>query len=199
MVLLLTGTVAMFIFARIFLGHGIVYAIVAGAALLGELGHPKERQFLGSMFNAFYAVGALLGAGIVIQTLEIQSNWSWRLPSLLQAAPSIIQVVTVFAIPESPRWLVSKDRQEEALELLIKYHAEGDASHPLPHAEFAEIKKALEIENESRKRGWLEMFQVSSPAILCRSKGCLRGLGKLQHRPPLCYTTVPHLSLMYLY
>lgn len=165
---MLTGcTVAMFIFARIFLGHGIVYAIVAGSALLGELGHPKERQFLGSYFNAFYAVGALLGAGIVIQTLEIQSNWSWRLPSLLQAAPSLIQVATVFFIPESPRWLVSKDRQEEALELLIKYHAEGDASNPLPHAEFAEIKKALEIENEARKRGWLELFQ--SPAMRRRA------------------------------
>lgn len=166
-ILALTSPVGMFVFARIFLGHGIVYAIVAGSALLGELGHPKERQFLGSMFNAFYAVGALLGAGIVIQTLKIQSNWSWRLPSLLQAAPSVIQVVSVFLIPESPRWLVSKDRQEEALELLIKYHAEGDASHPLPHAEFAEIKKALEIENESRKRGWLELFQ--SPAMRRRT------------------------------
>lgn len=159
--------IAMFVFSRIFLGHGIVYAIVAGAALLGELGHPKERQFLGSYFNAFYAVGALLGAGIVVQTQKIESNWSWRLPSLLQAAPSIIQIVTVFMIPESPRWLVSKDRQEEALEILIKYHAEGDASNPLPHIEFAEIKKALEIENAERKRGWLEMFQ--SPAMRRRA------------------------------
>ena len=157
----------MFVFARIFLGHGIVYAIVAGSALLGELGHPKERPFLGSMFNAFYSVGALLGAGIVLETIKIQSNWSWRLPSMLQAAPSVIQIVTVFMIPESPRWLVAKDRQEEALELLIHYHAEGDASNPLPHAEFAEIKKAIEIENEERKRGWLEMFQ--SPAMRRRA------------------------------
>ncbi len=57
-------TVAMFIFSRIFLGHGIVYAIISGAALLGELGHPKERQFLGSLFNAFFGVGSVLGAGI---------------------------------------------------------------------------------------------------------------------------------------
>ena len=54
----------MFIFSRIFLGHGIVYAIISGAALLGELGHPKERQFLGSLFNAFFGVGSVLGAGI---------------------------------------------------------------------------------------------------------------------------------------
>lgn len=151
----------MFVFSRIFLGHGIVYAIIGGAALLGELGHPKERAFLGSMFNAFYGVGAVLGAGIVVRTILIPSDWSWRLPSLLQALPSVIQIAFAFTVPESPRWLVSKDRNEEALAILIKYHAEGDASQELPHVELAEIRKALEIENESRRRGWIELFQTT--------------------------------------
>ncbi|PVI02915.1 general substrate transporter [Periconia macrospinosa] len=163
----LAQNLAMFIFARIFLGHGIVYAIIAGAALLGELGHPKERAFLGSMFNAFFGVGAVLGAGIVVRTLTIPSDWSWRLPSMLQACPSVIQIVFAFFVPESPRWLVSKDRSEEALAILIKYHAEGDASLELPHVELAEITKALEIENDSRKRGWGELFQT--PAMRRRS------------------------------
>jgi hypothetical protein len=112
------------------------------------------------MFNAFFGVGAVLGAGIVVRTIEIQSDWSWRLPSILQCLPSLIQVAFAFTVPESPRWLVSKDRSEEALEILIKYHAEGDASNELPHLELAEIRKALEIENESRKRGWVELFQT---------------------------------------
>jgi MFS family permease len=153
--------VTMFVFARIILGHGIVYAIVGGAALLGELGHPKERQFLGSMFNAFYGVGGVLGAGIVLRTLIIPNDWSWRLPSFLQAVPSVIQIVFAFTVPESPRWLISKDRSEEALAILIKYHAEGDASNELPHVEFAEIKLALEMENDSRRRGWVELFQTA--------------------------------------
>ncbi|KAJ4360743.1 uncharacterized protein N0V89_001310 [Didymosphaeria variabile] len=157
----LSQNLAMFIFSRIFLGHGIVYAIIAGAALLGELGHPKERAFLGSMFNAFYGVGAVLGAGIVVRTINIQNDWSWRLPSMLQALPSLLQIAFAFTVPESPRWLVSKDRSEEALQILIKYHAEGDASNELPHIELAEIQKALEIENESRKRGWMELFQTA--------------------------------------
>jgi len=156
----LSRNLAMFVFSRIFLGHGIVYAIIAGAALLGELGHPKERAFLGSLFNAFFGVGAVLGAGIVVQTRLIQSDWSWRLPSILQAIPSLIQIVFSFTVPESPRWLVSKDRHEEALQILIKYHAEGDASAELPHLELAEIQAALKIENESRARGWGELFQT---------------------------------------
>jgi fucose permease len=150
----------MFIFSRIFLGHGIVYAIISGAALLGELGHPKERAFLGSMFNAFFGVGSVLGAGIVVRTLSIPNDWSWRLPSLLQAVPSVIQLIFAYTVPESPRWLVSKDRSEEALAILIKYHAEDDASAELPHIEIAEIRKALEIENNSRQRGWAELFQT---------------------------------------
>lgn len=55
---------------------------------------------------------------------------------------------------------MSKDRSEEALAILIKYHAEGDASAELPHVELAEIQKALEIENNSRTRGWGELFQT---------------------------------------
>jgi hypothetical protein len=150
----------MFIFSRIFLGHGIVYAIVSGAALLGELGHPRERALLGALFNASYSIGAVLGAGIVVRTLLIPNDWSWRLPSFLQALPSVLQIAFAFTVPESPRWLIAKDRQEEALNILIKYHAEGDASNELPHAEFAEIKRALEMENESRRRGWVELFQT---------------------------------------
>lgn len=150
----------MFIFSRIFLGHGIVYAIVAGAALLGELGHPRERAMLGALFNASFGIGSVLGAGIVVRTILIPNDWSWRLPSFLQALPSLLQLAFAFTVPESPRWLISKDRQEEALSILIKYHAEGDASAELPHVEFAEIKRALEMENDSRRRGWAELFQT---------------------------------------
>ena len=165
----------MWVFSRIILGHGIVYCIVAGSALIGELGHPKERAILGAMFNAFYHFGAIIAAGITLRTLRIQSDWSWRLPSILQIAPSLFQIAFVFFLPESPRWLTSKDRGDEALAILIKYHAEGDESHELPRAEFAQIKTALEVENESRKRGWIELFQT--PGMRRRSLiGAMLGL-----------------------
>lgn len=151
----------MWVVSRIVLGHGIVYCIVAGSALIGELGHPKERPILGSLFNAFYHVGSVIAAGVTLRTLPIQSDWSWRLPSILQLVPSLLQVMFVFFVPESPRWLISKDRDDQALADLIKYHAEGDESAELPLVEFAQIKKALEVENETRKRGYMELFQTA--------------------------------------
>jgi hypothetical protein len=55
------------------------------------------------------------------------STWAWRIPSVLQALPSVIQVALVFFAPESPRWLVSKGRDAEALKILAYYHADGNA------------------------------------------------------------------------
>ncbi|KAK7178812.1 hypothetical protein PSPO01_15149 [Paraphaeosphaeria sporulosa] len=152
--------VGMWIAARLILGHGITYAIVAGATLIGELCHPRERGIMGSLFNACFSGGAVIAAGITLRTLKVQNDWSWRLPSLLQAAPSVIQLTTIYLIPESPRWLVSKGRADEALNILIKYHAEGDSTAELPRVELAQIKAALEMEDESRKRGWVELFQT---------------------------------------
>jgi len=46
--------------------------------------------------------------GICLRTNNITSDWSWRIPSILQAAPSLLQISLIFFIPESPRWLISK-------------------------------------------------------------------------------------------
>jgi hypothetical protein len=135
--------------------------------LIGELAHPKERGRLGSLFNAFYFVGALLAAGITLETLKIQSDWSWKLPSILQMAPSILQIAFIFFIPESPRWLLSKDRGDEALSILIKYHDEVGPDLVIAHIEFEQMKRALEMENKGRKRSWVELFQ--SPGMRRRS------------------------------
>lgn len=77
------------------LGYGILFCIISGSALIGELGYPKERPFLTSLFNASYFLGAILAAAISIRTTEIVGNWGWRVPSLLQMCPSFVQIATV--------------------------------------------------------------------------------------------------------
>lgn len=62
------------------------------------------------------------------------------------------------AIPESPRFLVSKDRYEEARAILIKYHAEGDEDSELVAAEMAQIRATIETELENKKMGWMQFF-----------------------------------------
>jgi len=151
----------MYIFARMTLGFGIVFAIISGSSLIGELGHPKDRSTLTSLFNASYFIGQITAAAIALGTTEIKSNWSWRIPSLLQMCPSFLQIATVFMLPESPRWLISRDRYDEAHAILIKYHAEDDASSVLVKAEIAQIKETIQIEVGNSGQGWMQMVSSS--------------------------------------
>ena len=85
----------MYVIARIILGFGIPFCIVAGSSLLGELGYPKERPILTSLFNSSYFIGQIVAASVGLGTVTIASDWAWRIPSLLQIAPALIQMATV--------------------------------------------------------------------------------------------------------
>lgn len=95
----LPPTVAMYIVSRMILGFGIPTCIVSGSSLIGELAYPKERPVLTSLFNVSYFVGQIVAAGIVFGTNSIASNWGWRIPSLLQICPSLLQLGFVLYVP----------------------------------------------------------------------------------------------------
>lgn len=71
-------------------------------------------------------MGIISAAWTTYGTFKINNTWAWRLPSLLQAIPAVLQVALVLFAPESPRWLIKKGREAEALKTLAYYHADGD-------------------------------------------------------------------------
>jgi MFS family permease len=114
-----------------------------------------------AVYNTMYYFGATLGGWITYATLRIPSHWSWRLPSLLQAAPSIVQVFLVLLLPESPRWLVAHDKPERALQILAKYHANGNENDESVRFEFNEVVAAIKAEKEKSKGSLLDLFRTS--------------------------------------
>ena len=152
---------AMFVISRFIMGIGIVFAIVAASSLIGELSYPKERARMGSLFNACWFVGAIAAAGTTLGTFKMASTWGWRIPSVLQAFPSFFQIVFVYFLPESPRWLISKGRGEEAFAILAKYHAEGDRESELVKAEYVQIETTLKLEMETNKVGWRDLLKTA--------------------------------------
>ncbi|KAH7304087.1 major myo-inositol transporter iolT [Stachybotrys elegans] len=148
-----TGSVNedMFLASRWLLGFGIPFAIVNASSLLSELGYERERPFLTSLFNASWFVGAIAAAGTTYGTFQITSTWSWRIPSVLQLVPSVLNVTFIYWCPESPRWLISRDRADEALVILQKYHSEGKDGDEYVRLEFARIQSTIAQEQELAK------------------------------------------------
>ncbi|VUC30246.1 unnamed protein product [Clonostachys rosea] len=138
----------MFVISRVVIGAASVLVGGVGAPLITEIAHPEHRSTATALFLTFYSLGAITAAWCTFGTFRIDGSASWRIPSALQALPSVIQLITIWFVPESPRWLVSKGRKEEALAMLTKYHGEGDAGDPVVLFEYHEITTALEAEEE---------------------------------------------------
>ncbi|RFU30888.1 hypothetical protein B7463_g5467, partial [Scytalidium lignicola] len=151
---------AMFLVARFIIGTGVPISVTGAAELTAELAHPNHRAILTGLFNNSWYAGSIVAAGVTLGTYHIPSQWSWRIPSLLQFSPSLLQLTFIWWIPESPRWLVSKDRVGEALDVLVKYHGEGDREAALPQVEFVEIQETIHLEMESSKHRWSELLRT---------------------------------------
>ncbi|KAJ6476271.1 hypothetical protein C8R45DRAFT_375353 [Mycena sanguinolenta] len=153
--------VYMFVAARFILGFGAPFSIVGSASLIAELSHPKERAVMTSLFNGFFGIGSIMIASISLRTYNMHSNWGWRIPSFLQATPSVMQLIFVLLVPDSPRWLLAKGRVAEAAAILAKYHAEGDMHSDFVKAEYAAIEQTLREEMKTAGRSWFELFSTS--------------------------------------
>ncbi|KAG4258901.1 hypothetical protein FPRO03_13367 [Fusarium proliferatum] len=138
--------IGMFIISRVIIGAGSVVVAGVGAPYITEIAHPAQRSTATALFLTFYSVGSIIAGWCTFGTFRIDSTASWRIPSALQGLPSIIQLLFVWFVPESPRWLVSKGRNDEALQMLAKYHGEGDSSDPVVQFEYNEIFETLSAE-----------------------------------------------------
>jgi hypothetical protein len=136
---------------------------------LAECGYPTHRVTLTSLFQSFWPLGSTVAALVTwgpYQSSLKNSNWAWRIPSLLQGFIPIISCVLLFFGPESPRWLISKGKYDQALDFFAKYQGDGDPSSNLVQYQMAEISATLEAEKAQKLSKWTEWF--ASKAMLHR-------------------------------
>jgi MFS family permease len=121
---------------------------------------PKGRGPLANihaiMVNIGYLVSAYIGVGFFYY--QGGSGKQWRAPLALGCLAPLINLAIIPFVPESPRFLLTKGRSEEAWAIVRDLHfSNDDPNHDYAKKEFYQIQKQLELDG-SLNSSWKEML-----------------------------------------
>ncbi|OLN87032.1 Lactose permease 19 [Colletotrichum chlorophyti] len=147
------NTLGQFIAGRFVLGFGASLASAAGPAYVVELAHPAYRGVQAGLYSNILAGWTTYGTN-----LHLKSSWAWRVPTLVQAGMPGVVMICIMFFPETPRWLISHDRAEEALDILAKYHGDGDRYAPVVQLQYQEIVEDNQMTRDENP--WWDMREL---------------------------------------
>jgi len=98
------------------LGEGVFLSVMS--VYICEIAPAQRRGALAGMPQFMAIAGVCIGYFTCYSSVHIQSSMAWRLPYIAQAIVSVILAISCLILPDSPRWLMLKGRQAEALRAL---------------------------------------------------------------------------------
>jgi sugar porter (SP) family MFS transporter len=133
----LAPNVGILVLFRVVLGLGVGSAALIVPLYLSEIAPTQIRGAISSL-NQLNIVFGILFAFIVNALLAGSEAWRWMLG--LAAVPSLVLLIGMYFLPETPRWLVSQDRDEDAREVLRRSRSEEETER--------EIREIREVEEQ---------------------------------------------------
>ncbi|KAF2448763.1 general substrate transporter [Karstenula rhodostoma CBS 690.94] len=126
----------------------------------GEISEAKYRGLLSGllqwMLSWGFFVAQWLGYGCSFNSRE----FSWRFPLAFQVLPGLVLVAGIFFLQESPRWLMEKDRHEEALASLKVLRSGNDEE--IIDLEFREIRDVIAADRALGNITWSSIITKAS-------------------------------------
>ena len=106
-----------FAFFRFLGGLGVGASTIAAPAYVSEIAPAKDRGRLVGLYQFNIVLGILIAflSNYLLRNVG-ESAWRWMMG--VEAIPAFIYTIFVLAVPESPRWLISKSRTEEAKKVM---------------------------------------------------------------------------------
>ncbi|HLM22811.1 MAG TPA: sugar porter family MFS transporter [Propionibacteriaceae bacterium] len=150
----LAPNLAIMIPSRVILGFAVGGASVTVPVYLAELAPTERRGSLAGRGELAIVVGQLLAFAInaIIGNVWGEHPGVWRYMLAVAAIPAVGLFVGMLQMPESPRWLISKNRHDEALEVLMQVRSEERA-----RAEMEEVEFLHEEEEQAKMGGWKDL------------------------------------------
>lgn len=133
----------LFAFFRFIGGIGVGASTIAAPAYVSEISPANDRGRLVALYQFNIVLGILIAFLSNYLLRDIGENaWRWMIG--IEAFPALIYTVLIFTVPNSPRWLISKNRDAKAREVLELINPDEN-----PEKLLLEIK----TENDSHAEG----------------------------------------------
>ena len=132
-----------FAFFRFLGGVGVGASTIAAPAYVSEISPAKDRGRLVALYQFNIVLGILIAflSNYLLRNVG-ENAWRWMIG--VEAFPALIYTILIFTVPKSPRWLISKNRNEEAKEVLKIINPDGDAE---------KLLQDIKTESESHTSG----------------------------------------------
>lgn len=128
LVMLWAPNVYILLLARLLDGFGIGLAVTLIPVYISETAPPEIRGLLNTL-PQFMGSGGMFLSYCMVFGMSLLDSPSWRLMLGVLSLPSLVYIaLSLFFLPESPRWLVSKGRMMEASKVLQKLRGREDVS-----------------------------------------------------------------------
>ncbi|KAL9111777.1 MAG: hypothetical protein Q9227_003836 [Pyrenula ochraceoflavens] len=152
---------AMVLVGRIVAGWAVGLMSMSVPVYQAECAHPSSRGLIVGLAQQMIGVGFIVSTwiGYGCAHAPASNEVQWRFPLAFQAVPALILAVGMIWFPESPRYLIETDRDDQAMNILRKLHYNG-SNNDWINQEFLEIKTTIAAERAITAPGWLIMFKV---------------------------------------
>lgn len=151
------------IISRIFVGLAVGIVNFVIPLYLSEIAPKAVRGTLVSLYQWAITAGILFS--YAINSVFANSVFSWRWMLLAGVLPGLVLLIGMSFMSDTPRWLISKNKDEEAKKVLRKIEPDVDTEN-----EIKEIKHTLKLnENLDRKfkfKKWMIMPFVVGIGIM---------------------------------
>ena len=159
--------------ARMLGGFGVGAALIIAPMYIAEIAPAEMRGRMVSFnqLNIVVGISAAFFTNYLIlrfgksdlawaEALRL-GEWNWRWMLGVEALPAIFYFLALFAVPESPRWLVMNGKDEDARRVFEKVSGSAEAE-----AELRAVKASLHAEESSERAALRELFRPTMRLVL---------------------------------
>ncbi|KAG2629275.1 hypothetical protein PVAP13_3KG435300 [Panicum virgatum] len=140
------------------------FGLVVAPVYIAEIAPARSRGFLSCIPEIAINSGILLSYIADFALADLPTTLSWRLMIGIGAVPPLfLAAAAVFAMPETPRWLVLHGRTDEARRVLARIS--GDADRRLQEIVASVREASPKSAGESPPGVWREILVHPAPAV----------------------------------